>query len=163
MNHLPSEDRMFSYGSPQLYEGTKRLHAVPMSRGDYNHLREWVCPADEDPTDLGYLVQYENSGASNVEGFKGYVSWSPKEVFEEAYYQINLAEPNWKDRIATEYLELEKKRKALNEFAFSSFYDSLSPDEQTMLTTQEKHMREYSQALMARIKYYQINLEGINH
>ena len=49
------------------YIGTKMIQAKPMTRGDYNKYRGWQIPADENPEDEGYL------------------SWSPKETFEEAY------------------------------------------------------------------------------
>ena len=57
------------------YIGTKMIHARPMTRGAYNEYRGWTIPADENPQDDGYLLRYPD----------GYESWSPKEVFEEAY------------------------------------------------------------------------------
>lgn len=57
------------------YAGTKMIEAKPMTRGDYNNYRGWTIPENENPADEGYLVKYEG----------GYESWSPKEVFEEAY------------------------------------------------------------------------------
>jgi hypothetical protein len=59
----------------EQYIGTKVIHAKPMSRGDYNVYRGWNIPENEDPADDGYLVRYPD----------GYESWSPKNVFEEAY------------------------------------------------------------------------------
>ena len=69
----------------QQFIGTKIVNAKPMNRSDYNVLRGWKLPDDEDGTDEGYLVEYLDGGKSNVEGFSGYVSWSPKEVFINAY------------------------------------------------------------------------------
>ncbi len=57
------------------YIGTKMIQAKPMNRGEYNEYRGWEIPSNENPTDEGYLVKYED----------GYESWSPKEVFEKAY------------------------------------------------------------------------------
>ena len=65
--------------------GTKVVHAAPMTRGDYNFFRGWPVPADENPNDDGYLVEYADGGEPNVPGFFGYVSWSPKDVFDRAY------------------------------------------------------------------------------
>lgn len=73
----------------QEYYGTKRLYAKPMTRGEYNVLRGWSLPTDENGADEGYLVEYIDGGAANVEGFAGYVSWSPKDVFEAAYQSIS--------------------------------------------------------------------------
>ena len=67
------------------YIGTKTINAKPMSRQAYNNLRGWVVPADEDPADDGYLVEYIDGGQANHPDFDGYISWSPKDVFERAY------------------------------------------------------------------------------
>lgn len=57
------------------YIGTKIIMAEPMNRGDYNNYRGWQIPENENPADDGYLVKYSDN----------YVSWSPREAFEEAY------------------------------------------------------------------------------
>lgn len=67
------------------YIGTKTINAKPMSRQAYNNLRGWVVPADKDPADDGYLVEYIDGGQANHPDFDGYISWSPKDVFERAY------------------------------------------------------------------------------
>ena len=61
------------------YIGTKRIHAKPMTRGEYNEYRGWPIPADESTADAGYLVCYSD----------GYESWSPKVVFEAAYRETD--------------------------------------------------------------------------
>ena len=68
--------------------GTKTVIAKPMTRGKYNEYRGWDMPADEDPWDDGYLVEYLSGGKSNDERHEGYISWSPKAVFEEAYKEV---------------------------------------------------------------------------
>lgn len=60
------------------YMGFKLIKAEPMNRGDYNKYRGWTIPEDENPLDEGYLVRYSDD----------YVSWSPKEVFEKAYMEV---------------------------------------------------------------------------
>lgn len=72
----------------QTYTGTKTVRAVPMNRGDYNAYRGWEVPADEDPNDEGYLVEYTDGGKANMPDRAGYVSWSPKDVFERAYRPV---------------------------------------------------------------------------
>ena len=67
------------------YIGTKIIRAQVMTRLDYNILRGWKVPDDENPTDEGYLVEYLDGGKANVRGYEGYVSWSPKDVFDRAY------------------------------------------------------------------------------
>lgn len=71
------------------YVGTKRVNGAEMSRGDYNKYRGWEIPADENPDDEGYLVEYLDGGKPNHPYFKGYISWSPKDVFEQSYFRAN--------------------------------------------------------------------------
>lgn len=61
------------------YIGTKTIKAKPMTRGDYNTFRGWTIPLDENPADEGYLVEYSD----------GYISWSPKKQFDEAYRECD--------------------------------------------------------------------------
>ncbi|CQR74160.1 hypothetical protein SOV_22860 [Sporomusa ovata DSM 2662] len=56
------------------YIGVKIIQAEPMTRGDYNKFKGWTIPQDEDPNDEGYLVKYKD----------GYISWSPKGIFEDS-------------------------------------------------------------------------------
>ena len=67
------------------YIGVKEINAMPMSRASYNLFRGWQLPADENGDDEGYLVEYIDGGKANTPTYKGYVSWSPKDVFENAY------------------------------------------------------------------------------
>ena len=69
----------------KTFIGTKIIRALPMSRADYNKLRGWTLPADENGNDAGYLVEYLDGGKPNMAGFAGYVSWSPAEQFDNAY------------------------------------------------------------------------------
>lgn len=46
-----------------------------MNRGEYNKYRGWKIPENENPDDEGYIVKY----------YDGYISWSPKKQFSEAY------------------------------------------------------------------------------
>lgn len=68
-----------------LYIGTKMIRAFAMTRLAYNELRGWELPADENGADEGYLVEYLDGGKANHPDYAGYISWSPKDVFEKAY------------------------------------------------------------------------------
>lgn len=68
--------------------GVKLINAEPMTRAAYNTLRGWEVPADENGADEGYLVEYIDGGQANHPDFKGYISWSPKDVFERAYRPV---------------------------------------------------------------------------
>lgn len=65
--------------------GTKEVLAAPMSRGEYNQYQGWTIPEGENPSDDGYLIEYLNGGKPNHPEHTGYISWSPKDVFEQAY------------------------------------------------------------------------------
>lgn len=65
--------------------GTKTVIAEAMTRAAYNEFRGWTLPADENGADEGYLVEYQDGGKPNVPGRAGYISWSPKEQFDNAY------------------------------------------------------------------------------
>ena len=68
-----------------MYIGTKIINAEPMTRQEYNVFRGWELPADENGDDEGYLVEYMDGGKPNTTTHAGYVSWSPKEQFDNAY------------------------------------------------------------------------------
>lgn len=72
----------------QRYIGTKLINATPMNRQQYNDFRGWKLPEDENGDDEGFLVEYIDGGKANTEQYAGYVSWSPKDVFERAYQPV---------------------------------------------------------------------------
>lgn len=60
----------------QQYIGTKIIEAAPAIRkGGKVYDLTWPIPKSMEPEELGYRVRYPD----------GYESWSPKDVFEEAY------------------------------------------------------------------------------
>lgn len=59
--------------------GVKQVKAEQLTFGEYNLSKGWAIKPDEDPTREGYIVIYED----------GYRSWSPKEIFEKAYKQVD--------------------------------------------------------------------------
>jgi hypothetical protein len=73
----------------QSFIGTKLINAKPMTRLEYNEFRGWELPRNENGADEGYLVEYVNGGQANTEAYKGYVSWSPKDVFDREYRKIS--------------------------------------------------------------------------
>lgn len=71
------------------YIGVKLINAKPMTRAEYNTFRGWQLPADENGDDAGFLVEYVDGGKGNTDLYAGYVSWSPAEVFHNAYAPTN--------------------------------------------------------------------------
>ena len=67
------------------YKCHKVVKAIEMTRAEYNIYRGWELPKNECGDDEGYLVEYVDGGKPNTSEYSGYVSWSPKEQFENAY------------------------------------------------------------------------------
>lgn len=128
------------------YIGTKEVQATPMNRGDYNALRGWQVPENENPDDDGYLVVYPN-GEPNVKEFNGYVSWSPKKQFEEAY----RVSETFKDRMTIEYAQLEERLGKLRVFIQSERFQNLAEEDRNLLVDQEEAMNYYLCTLERRI------------
>jgi len=62
------------------YIGTKIIEAVPAIRkGGKVYEKDWSIPRSMEPEEDGYKVRYPD----------GYESWSPKDVFEEAYREAS--------------------------------------------------------------------------
>ena len=128
------------------YIGTKEVKATPMNRGDYNALRGWQVPENENPADDGYLVVYPN-GESNVDGFNGYVSWLPKKQFEEAYQVADT----FKDRLTIEYAQLEERLGKMRVFIQSERFQNLDEEYRNLFVEQGKAMATYLSILNIRI------------
>lgn len=136
------------------YIGTKIIRAKPMNRLEYNRLRGWDVPPDEDPKDSGYLVEYVDGGKPNVDGFDGYVSWSPKAQFDAAYTEIPNADTMlyaYQVRVAAEKAELDKKREKLIAFVQSQAFNGLDLADRALMTKQLNRMDEYSAVLGERL------------
>ena len=69
----------------QKHIGTKVVSSTPMTRAKYNEYRGWKLPTNEDGTDDGYLVEYQDGGKPNDDRHTGYISWSPKAQHDAAY------------------------------------------------------------------------------
>jgi len=140
----------------ETYVGTKVIDATPMTRLSYIGLRGWELPANEDGNDEGYLVHYTDSTTGNVEGYPGYISWSPKDVFEKAYHPVGssgkVGEGDFKTRVRNEARELEDKITKLDAFTKGNVqFERLTVNEQNDLNEQLWTMREYHAVLLRRI------------
>ena len=144
------------------YIGTKIVKAEPMKLGDYNDYRGWTIPEDEDPEREGYLIKYLND----------YVSWSPKEIFEEAYVRTEnnklavtakgMNSKDFKERFKAEYKQLviraqglsnmlDKMKNRTLEFTPKCSYE--------ILNRQLEYMKDYKGVLEERASIEGINLE----
>lgn len=67
------------------YFGVKHIYATSMNRQEYNEKRGWTVPADENPSDEGYMIESVDSPNANTNFSPYYVSWSPKDIFVAEY------------------------------------------------------------------------------
>ena len=56
------------------YIGTKIINAKEMNRADYNELRGWHLPVDENSSDEGYLIEDINL-KSNISEYSSFLSF----------------------------------------------------------------------------------------
>jgi hypothetical protein len=137
----------------RTYVGTKVVHGTPMTRGEYNALRGWTVPENEDPNDAGYLVEYTDGGESNMIGFTGYISWSPKAVFERAYtIGVEPKATTYVDRLRAELAHETEKFEKLLAFLGSDHFTKLAKADQRDLLAQKPVMEEFCWLLGKRLK-----------
>lgn len=122
------------------YIGTKQVEAELMSKGEAYEkglLKAGVVPSEEESSIMGYHVRYKD----------GYESWSPKDVFEEAY-QISETPL---DRMIIEQGELEDRITKLDVFTGSDRFKELDDITQVLLVAQLQLMKDYNDVLCARM------------
>lgn len=139
----------------KTYIGTKIINATPMTRWEYNAYRGWETPAAEKNFDVfGYLVEYTDGSSGNDSRHVGYISWSPKNVFDAAYLPIGDVSglPPHQRRVVAEKAALDAKANALSNFIGAGpIFGQLDPAEQERLKLQNDVMWAYSEILGKRI------------
>ena len=142
------------------YLGVKLIEAEPCKGINGKCVEEGVKYLPTSIFEEGYKVVYEG----------GYISWSPKDVFEASYKTIKLLKdlestkwlkigdtpiPPYQDRVVIEMLELDKKIVGLDEFIVNNpIYKTLPEDEQVRLIQQVRAMQYYFGILIERINNF---------
>ena len=121
-----------------------------MTRAEYCAIRGWEVPSDENAEEQVYLVEYEvtENNPPNVMGYKGYVSASPKDVFEKAYSPYGT----FTDRMLFETRELATKANGLGDFMRTQNFVDLDREDKDLLYSQSRVMNEYLQILGKRLE-----------
>lgn len=122
------------------FTGTKTVLACPMSHAVAENCLGRKITLQEKYSGEGYLVEYPD----------GYTSWSPKEVFDEAY----KCSETFIDRMEIELSELDDKISNLKSFIVnnSRFYQ-MRYNVRELLTQQLDTMQKYSTILATRIAF----------
>lgn len=135
----------------EQYTGTLVSNAKLMTRGEYNALRGWQVPADENPDDVGYLVERIDSKPNHAD-FSGYISWLPKDVFEQIYKPSGT----YIDRMNIELAELQTRLTKLKSFLENGKPDFLGDKEFELLLEQVSIMTDYASVLSNRIEFAKV-------
>ena len=146
----------------QDYIGTKQIVAweqdspkkvkvcgVDCKQGDASCNNYCTGGADRAPDQApepGYAVKYPD----------GYVSWSPKAVFEAAYLPMGHVGhlPPHQQRVIGEKVQLDDKIGKLSAFFDTDLFKGLPAKENELLTAQLGAMIEYSGLLAERIALF---------
>lgn len=84
--------------------------AIEMTRQEYNEIRGWELPADENGDDEGFLIE-DPAGQKNTPDYDGFVQWLPKAEFErkftsdKAVTEQELAEKAVAPRVTKEQID----------------------------------------------------------
>lgn len=111
---------------------------------DYVGTKQVTAWEEEKDGAAGYAVKYAD----------GYISWSPKDIFEDAYINIGHVShlPQHQQRVIAEKCALEAKARALSFFIGTSpVFETLPSDEQERLKEQNDVMWQYFEILERRI------------
>jgi len=135
----------------KTYVCHKTVRAKPMTRGEYNLLRLWTLPANEDHKDEGYLVEYLDSGEPNHKDFQHYISWSPKAVFEKGYVEVGSTLPPFQQRLVMEHADLVTRYDKLTAFIGTEPFNGLDPVSRELLVQQHTLMDRLAGVLDLRI------------
>jgi hypothetical protein len=139
--------------------GTKTILAQAMTRTAYNTYRGWGLPGNENGNDEGYLVEYTDGGTPNDARHSGYISWSPKEQFDNAYRERPLAPglaPH-QQRVVDEGAELIERLEKLHAFFEMPLFAGLPADEQRRMADQALAMSTYAEILTERIAAFPLH------
>lgn len=120
------------------YIGTKTVNAYPCPA--------WKNAGNHKIGDEGYKILYED----------GYVSWSPKDVFEKHYKKADT----YIDRMKIEYEELQEKMDKLRDF-LEEGRNLINDSEYIQMEEQLDAMDVYARDLRRRIEYAKLKLTMI--
>jgi len=135
----------------ETYIGTKVVKATPMSRSQYLNYRGWDLPDGEDPNDEVYLVEYQADPLSdpNHPDHDGYITMSPKHVFDKAYKSFDTP----LQRMYIEENSLAEKLTGLEVFLTNEKRFEIAGKKQVeLMEAQFSYMQAYSKILKERIE-----------
>lgn len=129
------------------YIGTKVVEAKPMNEIDAESIGYARKNSDHHEWREGYHVRYTNPDGSF------YDSWSPKDVFEEAY---RIADSH-KDRIKMELSNIADKLIKLRNFLYvrENSVDTVGVHQYSLMVAQEHIMQSYKDILEEQLSFFE--------
>jgi len=144
---MKNENEFNPTSDMQIFTGIKTLKAILITKGRYNKYRGWEMPENEDSNEEVYLVEYptEKDTVANHPNHEGYISMSPRTVFEK-YYKPS---ETYIDRLNNEHTDLLDK---ISKLSFALEKEIVPESAIEVLTRQLKTMNEYSAILSERLE-----------
>lgn len=146
-----------------IFVGTSVVVAIAMRLGEYNDLRGWIIPPNEDEKAEGYLVEHQH-GEQNHPNYVGRISWMPKSLFEAEYRQICQVEETKPliVKLIGEFNAVNDNTEPLRCFLSKPKPDFISQKEWLVLHDQLDAMADYRECLLARISIHTFKEETPN-
>jgi hypothetical protein len=139
-----------------LFQGNKMIAAKAMTLGEYNEYRGWKIPENEDPAREGYLVEYIGNNDSNHPNHKSYISWSPKQQFDDSHVRAGgpetLAFVPFIQRLLGEQARNADSLDKLHAFQKTELWTKLPDDVRELMARQEQIMFELQHVLNDRVE-----------
>lgn len=134
-------------GNYNEYKGDICARAAQMTRKEYNDVRSWTVPENENPDDVGYIIALG-------EGENIHITWLSIDVFEKTYKKCET----FKDRLKIEIQELEERiEKAQAFYHRPDIADITDCEDRMLLAMQLSYMQGYLGTLKLRMKKIEID------
>lgn len=127
------------------FKAHHEISAQPMTLGQYNKLKGWDIPANEDPDEQGYLIVLVDKKPEALELTD--LTWCRKSIFDAKYSPSNTFE----ERLNVEYVDLLGRSVGLSTFIESGKIDALKTEHSAPLRVQSELMATYLVLLAHRI------------
>lgn len=129
-----------------------KVVVTEMTRGEYNTLRGWTVPEDENPNDSGFLIEHVGT-QPNTKDFAGYIEWKPSDFVYERYVRVD----NPLERLVVEKEDLHDRINKLSDFiqyAQETFH-RLPEEQKLLMVNQLPLMKSLEEILAKRIELMQ--------
>lgn len=140
----------------ELFQSSTMVGAQAMTLGEYNKYRGWTIPENEDPNRAGYLVECIGTGNANHPEHKNYISWTPKETFDDSHVLAGnaaaLTYAPFVQRLLGERAELHSDLTKLRAFHETELFKQLPDNVRDLMQRQAVKQAELLEILNERVE-----------